>query len=316
MFQVLQISTGYTDGSIEKRLIEAAGGCCRLISGERDEEIIAAGRDASALLVALTVVSSNVIRSLKNLKLIVRAGIGVDNIDLEAAKACGVHVCNLPSYCHNEVADHTVALLMALERQLLLQVRDIRAGEWNPVKNYRPVRGLLDAVIGFIGCGGIAQKVMARLAPFGVRLVGYDPYLSAEKAGALGLTPLSLNSLLEQADYITLHVPLTPATRGILDAEAFARMKPTACVINTARGPLVDNNALFAALEAGKIRGAGLDVIDGDIDGARRFFEFSNVLITPHTAYYSELSDYNIRAQAGELIADYIRSGSLKNIVA
>ena len=184
--KVLQISTGYTDGSVEKGLIEAAGGSYTLISSEREQDIIAAGQDATVLLVALTEVSGTVIRALKQLKLIVRAGIGVDNIDLAAAKECGIHVCNLPTYCHDEVADHTVALLMALERQLPAQVRDIRAGSWNPVSTYRPIRGLQDAAVGFVGCGGIAQKVMARLRPFGVRLIGYDPYLPEEKACCAG----------------------------------------------------------------------------------------------------------------------------------
>ena len=313
--KVLQISTGYTDGSVEQGLIEAAGGSYTLISSEREQDIIAAGQDATVLLVALTEVSGTVIRALKQLKLIVRAGIGVDNIDLAAAKECGIHVCNLPTYCHDEVADHTVALLMALERQLPAQVRDIRAGSWNPVSTYRPIRGLQDAAVGFVGCGGIAQKVMARLRPFGVRLIGYDPYLPEEKASALGLTLLPLEALLAQADYVTLHVPLTAETRGILNAAAFSLMKPTACVLNTARGPLIDNDALFDALKAGKIRGAGLDVIDGDLEGAKRFASFEQVLITPHSAYYSERSDWNIRAQAGELIANYLRNGTLINIV-
>lgn len=313
--KVLQISTGYTDGSVEKGLIEAAGGSYTLISSEREQDIVAAGQDATVLLVALTEVSGTVIRALKQLKLIVRAGIGVDNIDLAAAKERGIHVCNLPTYCHDEVADHTVALLMALERQLPAQVRDIRAGSWNPVSTYRPIRGLQDAAVGFVGCGGIAQKVMARLRPFGVRLIGYDPYLPEEKASALGLTLLPLEALLAQADYVTLHVPLTAETRGILNAAAFSLMKPTACVLNTARGPLIDNDALFDALKAGKIRGAGLDVIDGDLEGAKRFASFEQVLITPHSAYYSERSDWNIRAQAGELIANYLRNGTLINIV-
>lgn len=313
--KVLHISTGYTDGIVEKELIEAAGGSYTLISSEREADIIEAGQDASVLLVALTMVSEKVIRSLRRLKLILRAGIGVDNIDLEAAKACGVHVCNLPDYCQDEVAEHTVALLLALERQLFLQVRDIRLGEWKPAGAYPPIRGLNGALVGFIGCGGIARKVMERLTPFGVRLIGYDPYLPEEKAAALGLTLLSLDALLEQADYITLHVPLTPDTRGILDAQAFARMKPTACVLNTARGPLIDNDALYEALQNGRLRGAGLDVVDGDLLGAKRFAGFENVLVTPHTAYYSERSNLNIRAQAGRLIADFIHSGALNNVI-
>jgi D-3-phosphoglycerate dehydrogenase len=315
MFKVLQVSTGYTDGSVEKKLIEEAGGSYQLISGESADEIIHAGQDASALLVALTNVPAKVIQALPQLKVIVRAGIGVDNIDLDAAKASGVHVCNLPTYCQDEVADHAVALLLALERRLFAQVLDIRAHKWNPVKTYKPIHGLGGAVVGFIGCGGIARKVMARLAPFGVRFVGYDPYLSQEKADALGVTLLPLDTLLEQSDYVSLHVPLTKETRGILNKEAFLRMKPTACVINTARGPLVDNDALLNAIENHQIRGAGLDVIDGDLDAALRFADLPEVLITPHTAYYSERSDWNIRAQAGELLAAYIRTGKLKNVI-
>ena len=259
-------------------------------------------------------VSSNVICTLKNLKLIVRAGIGVDNIDLTAAKEMGVHVCNLPTYCHDEVADHAVALILALERQLFPQVRDIRAGNWNPVKVYKPIKGLADTTVGFIGCGGIAQKVMARLKPFGVRCVGYDPYLPVVKAETLGLTLMPLDEMLAVADYVSLHVPLTAETKGILNKESMAKIKETACIINTARGPLVDNDALYDALMLGKIRGAGLDVVDGDLDGAKRFATFENVLITPHTAYYSAQADYNIRAQAGELIAEYMESLSLIHI--
>ena len=311
--KVLQVSTGYTDGRIEKELIEAAGGEYRMIGEETDEAILAGGRDTDVLLIALTKVSKHVISQMENLKLIVRAGIGVDNIDLDAAKEKGVHVCNLPHYCQDEVADDAVAMILALERQLFPQVRDMRAGMWNPVKTYKPIRGLADTTVGFIGCGGIARKAMARLKPFGVRCIGYDPYLPAAVAESLGLELVSLDDLLHRSDYVSLHVPLTAETRGVLNADSMKKMKKTACIINTARGPLVDNDALYAALEAGEIRGAGLDVIDGDLEGAKRFAAFENVLITPHTAYYSARSDYNIRAQAGELIAKFIGTGVADN---
>ncbi len=315
MFHVLHVSTGYSDGSIEKRLIEEAGGSYELIREPDEESILAAGQNADALLVALTVVSARVIRSLPKLQVIVRAGIGVDNIDLAAAKERGVHVCNLPRYCQEEVADHTVALLLSLERRLFPQVLDVRAGSWKPPKQYGAIRGMCGATVGFIGCGGIAQKVMPRLIPFGVELIGYDPYLPEDVAGRLGLTLVSLDDVLRRSDFLLLHVPLTAETKHILNAEAFSKMKPQAYIINTARGPLIDTDALYDAVSSGRIGGAALDVIEGDLEAAKRFAAFGNVLITPHTAYYSAASGYRICAQAGELLADYIRGNGLRNVI-
>lgn len=307
MFKVLQVSTGYTDGSVEKEIIEKAGGSYRLIASEAEADIIAAGRDANGLIIALTQVPKTLIDALPELKVILRAGIGVDNIDLDAAKARGIKVYNLPNYCQDEVADHTMALLLALERRLAPQVLDLRGGQWMPVKQYMPIMGLKGAKLGFVGCGGIAQKVMERARPFGLQLIGYDPYLPAARAAQLGLELMDLDGLLRSADFISLHVPLTPETRHILGREAFGKMKPNAYVINTARGPLIDNDALYDALAAGRIFGAALDVVDGDLEGAKRFAGFGNVLLTPHTAYYSELSNVNIKAQAGQLMADFMK---------
>jgi len=306
MFNVLQISTGYSDGSVEKGIIEENGGLHTLISSETEEDIIAAGRQADGLLVALTKVSKTVINALPGLKIIVRAGIGLDNIDLPAAKARGIKVYNLPHYCQNEVADHTIALLLAMERRLTPQLEDIRNGNWNPVKNYMPINGLDGAVLGLIGCGGIAQKVIKRAKPFGLKIVCCDPYVSEISAKELEIDLVSLNNLLETSDFISLHIPLTEETKFILNKDAFEKMKPNVYIINTARGPLIDNNALYSAVTEGRIWGAALDTIDGDAEGAVRFSGFENILITPHTAYYSEISNWKIRAQAGELFAKYI----------
>lgn len=315
MFHVLQVSTGYSDGSLEAARIAAAGGTHTLISSQRSEDIIAAGQDADGLLVALTKVPVSLIEALPKLKLIVRAGIGVDNIDLAAAKARGIHVCNLPHYCQDEVADHTAALLLALERKLYAQVSDIKKGAWKPSSAYRPIHGLRNAVVGFVGFGGIARKVYERLLPFGARAMAYDPYLPREIAAASGVELTDLDTVLQSADFLSLHMPLTPETRNMLDAQAFAKMKDGAYLVNSARGPLVDNAALYDSIVSGRLAGAALDVIDGDIATAARFADFDNVLITPHSAYYSEQSSVKIRAQAGDVFAAYIRGEKLDSML-
>lgn len=315
MLEVLQISTGYTDGAIEKKMITDAGGRHVLISSEDEMDIINAGKDAECLLVALTVISAHVIHALPKLKLIVRAGIGVDNIDLAAAKDRGVHVCNLPTYCQDEVADHTVAMLLALERQLFQQVLDVRNGLWNPASTYKPIRGLSNSTLGLVGCGGIAQKVVQRLIPFGVKFLGYDPYLPQEVAEKLHIQLTGLDNLISNSDYISLHLPLNEQTKHILGETEFRKMKENACVINSARGPLIDTAALYIAIKEGVIRGAALDVIEGDLEATDQFANYQNVLVTPHTAYFSEQSAYNIRKQAGEIIADYILGKGLRNII-
>lgn len=315
MQKVLHISTGYTDGLIEKLLIEEAGAEYLLIDDESEKGIIQAGQDASVLIIALTEVSANIISNLPNLKLIVRAGIGVDNIDLEAARENDIRVCNLPNYCSDEVADHTVALMLAVRRKLFEQTNDIREGKWESVNKYKPIPGMKNSIAGFVGCGGIAQRVMVRLKPFGVKFLGYDPYLPEDIAKNLDLRLVDKDELLGLSDCISLHTPLTDETYHFLDDAAFDAMKTDAIVINTARGGLIDNDAMLNAMENKKIAGLGLDVIDGDAEAAVKYNQFPNVIITPHTAYYSGISDVNIRAEAGELVANYILSGELANVI-
>ena len=307
MFNVLQVSTGYSDGTLEAKCIRDAGGSHSMIASQRTEDILEAGQRADALIVTLTQVTAELMEGLPRLKHIVRAGIGVDNIDLEAAKARGIAVYNLPHYCQDEVADHTVAMILALERNLYTQVRDIKMGMWKAAKAYGPICGMRGTTVGLLGCGGIARLVAKRLIPFGARLVGHDPYLSAEVVAEAGIQLIELDELFKQADYLSLHLPLTKDTRHIIDTAAFEKMKRNAYLINSARGPLVDNEALLVALTSGKLGGAALDVIEGDLEEAKRFAPFDHVLITPHSAYYSLQAEQQICYQAGELLAAVIR---------
>lgn len=310
MFHVLQVSTGYSDGTLEAAAITAAGGTHALVASQNAADIAAAGQDANGLLVTLTRVPAELIAAMPKLEVIVRAGIGVDNIDLAAAKQRGVRVYNLPHYCQDEVADHTVAMLMCLERKLYQQVQDIKRGEWNPARKYKPIGGMQGACVGFLGCGGIARRVAERLRPFGIRAVGYDPYLPAQVAAQAGITLMDRDDVIRQADFLSLHMPLTAETERMMNEETFAKMKEGAYLINSARAGLIDHDALYAAVKSGRLGGAALDVVDNDIEGAKRFADLQNVLITPHTAYYSAQADVKIRSQAGDLFAAVIRGES------
>lgn len=315
MFHILQISTGYSDGSIEREIIEKAGGTLTLSGGTAPDAIVAAGADADGLLVTLTQVPAQVIFGMPKLKLIVRAGIGVDNIDLEAAKEKGVRVCNLPHYCQEEVADHTVALLLAIERKLVAQANDMAAGQWKPASAYAPVFGLQGKSVGFVGFGGIARKVAARLRSFGLRCLVYDPYLPEAIKEKEEAEYTGLDEVLQRADYLSLHLPATAETHHMISAEALAKMKPTAYLINTARGQLVDNDALLAALDQHRLAGAALDVVDGEGKGAVLLAGRDDVILTPHTAYYSVQSSHNMKVESAKLFAEWIEGRPLRNVV-
>lgn len=307
MFHVLQVSTGYSDGKLEAEEIIKAGGTHSLIASPDPGDIAAAGREANGLLVTLTNVPGSLMEQMPNLKVIVRAGIGVDNIDLATAKRKQIRVYNLPHYCQDEVADHTVAMLLCLERKLYPQVLDVKRGAWNPARVYKPIRGLQGACVGFLGCGGIARRVAARLRPFGVQAIGYDPYLPEGIAAQAGIQLMGQTDVIAQADYLSLHMPLTEETRQMINAKTLSQMKQGAFLINSARAGLVDHQALYQAIVQGRLGGAALDVVEGDLQGAAPFKELENVLITPHSAYYSAQADIKIRAQAGELFAAIIR---------
>jgi D-3-phosphoglycerate dehydrogenase len=193
---------------------------------------------------------------------VVRYGVGVDNIDLVAARALGVQVANVPDYCLDEVADHTVAMMLSMLRKLPPLERELRGGGWQGIAVSRPILPMKRTTIGFIGLGRIGQAVLERLRPFGCRFVASDPMLTPEKAVQLGVEIRSLEALLTEADAISLHSPLIPSTQHLINAERLATMKSSAVIVNSARGGLIDTQALCEALRANKLGGAALDVFE------------------------------------------------------
>jgi D-3-phosphoglycerate dehydrogenase / 2-oxoglutarate reductase len=251
------------------------------------DDILAVAHDADAVLVTYAKLGGDLLRQLKRCRAIGRFGLGVDNIDLPAAHEMGITVTYVPDYCVREVSDHAMALLLALARKVTLSNSLVQAGRWE-MPAVAPIHRLSERVLGLVGFGNIPRTLAPKAQAFGMRVVAHDPYVSAEVLAAANVEGVSFDRLLEMSDFVSVHAPSTPATRGLFGGQAFARMKPTALLINTARGPLVDEQALVAALDSGRIAGAALDVLatepparDSPLLGR------DNVILTPHTAFYS-----------------------------
>ncbi|MBI4012362.1 MAG: C-terminal binding protein [Candidatus Rokubacteria bacterium] len=252
---------------------------------------------ADALLVQYGQVSRRVLQGLPRLRLVVRYGVGVDGVDVAAATERGIPVANVPDYGTDEVANHAVALLLALGRKIARLDRQTRAGRWN-VFEIQPVHRLIGRTVGLVGCGRIGSRVARKLAGFDVRLLAHDPYLAEFPPG---VTPVGRERLLAESDYVTLHCPLTAETRHLIDAAALACMKPGAVLINTARGGIVDTAALVAALEGGRLGGAGLDVTEQEpLDPGSPLLRLEQVIVTPHAAWYSEEGRSELKRRVAE----------------
>src|SRR5918999_2524657 len=232
-----------------------------------EDELIRAAQDADALLVSTReAVTRRVLESIPRVKVISRYGVGLDNVDLEAAADAGIVVTHYPGYCTSEVADHTLAMILALNRRIVEQDRALREGAWveHGPATRRILRGsiqpLREQTLGIVGFGRIGQAVAARAKPFNLAILAADPYIDPDVMVAAGVEPVALDVLLERSDIVSIHAPLTPETRGLIDAAALTLMKQTAVLVNTARGPIIDLPALARALQEGKIAGAALDV--------------------------------------------------------
>jgi D-3-phosphoglycerate dehydrogenase len=259
----------------------------RMAKSPSAEDILAVARDADAVLVTYAKLPGELLRELKRCKAIGRFGLGVDNIDLPAAKELGIAVNYVPDYCLREVSDHAMALLLALARKVTLSNKLVQSGRWE-VPPITPLRRLEGQVLGLVGFGNIPRALAPKAKAFGLRVVTHDPYLSPEVLAKAAVEDASFEALLGMSDFISVHAPLMPATRGLMNAAAFAKMKKGACLINTARGPLVDEAALIAALDSGQLGGAALDVVTSEpLAKDSALIGRDNVILTPHTAFYS-----------------------------
>jgi D-3-phosphoglycerate dehydrogenase len=306
----------FPDLSIEDENLRAHGVQVVARQCKTEAELIELCADAAVVITQFARVNANVISAMRHAKAIVRYGIGVDNIDLDAARERGIPVCNVPDYCIDEVADQTLAFILALTRQVVRHTDHLRAGHWGlatPMSDMKALRGLTMGVVGF---GRIGREVVRRLLAFKCAVQVFDPVVPAAEIEKLGGQPVSFDELLRNADVLTLHCPSTAQTRRMMNRESFARLKPGAIFINVSRGDLADPEALADALKRGHLAGAALDVFDPEpIPANHPIRTLSNVILAPHIASCSVPAVTKLRESVARLAVAAVRGEPLPTIV-
>ena len=305
--RVVITDVDYPDVAIERGILEAAGlelEVHQAKSGPALHEIV---RQADGLIVQYARITRAVLADMPRCQIIARYGVGLDTIDLAAAAERGIAVHNVPDYCTEEVADHTLALLLAVLRGVHRLANAIEAGEWS-LEAARPLHRMRGLTLGLIGCGRIGTAVASRGRAFGMRVLAFDPYLEAAELRARGVEPASLEHVLRASDVLSLHRPATLDSPPALGPAELAQVKPGVIVVNTARGSLIDEDALRAALGDGRVRAAALDVLQTEPPGPGSLASVPGVLVTPHAAWYSEESEVQLRTTVATLICDALRA--------
>jgi len=282
---------------VEKKIL---GGLAEIVSMQtkKPEEFLTQAADCDALLNTYAgPITGDAMAKMPKCKIIARYGIGVDTIDLEAATRAGIIVTNNPTYCIEEVAEHTMALLLDSARKVAFYDRQVRAGTW-AVPPGKPLYRLVGRTLGLVGFGYIALHVAVRAAAFGMQVLYADPFVKEGQFSEPG-KKVELNELFRESDFVSVHPPLTPQTRGMINDDAFSKMKPGAILINCSRGPVVDTAALVRALDAKKIAGCALDTTDPEpLPNPHPLRGRENVIINPHVAWYSETAMVGLQAGA------------------
>jgi D-3-phosphoglycerate dehydrogenase len=279
-------------------------------------EAAAAVAQADCVVTQFAPIDAEVIGAMQKARVIVRYGIGVDNVDLAAARERGIPVCNVPDFCIDEVADHTLAFILAATRNVVPNCLAVRQGEWRLAVPIERMRTLRELTVGIVGFGRIGRAVAQRLAPFGCRLLAHDPGVGDAAVTAAGASARPLAALLAESDLITLHCPATAATRRMIDAPAIAAMKPGVMLVNLARGALIDSAALVDGLERGRISAAALDVFDPEpIPPGHPLLAMPNVVVAAHISSASPKAVRRLRETVAGIVACCVRGEPLPNIV-
>ncbi|MBQ7036164.1 MAG: C-terminal binding protein [Clostridia bacterium] len=304
-----------TDFSQEKSVFRAEGANFVVTYFKDAEELRGIVHDADILMFNDAHITKEVIDSLERCKMIIRYGIGYDNVDLEAAGRKGIYVCNAPSYGTYDVAEHTMALLLSVCKHIPVADRCARVGQWN-AERVGKVRRLQGKILGIVGFGRIARAVAARARAFEMDLLVYDPYQTEEVIDAAGYKKVDLETLLELSDYVTLHSPLSEETHHMMGMAQFKRMKKDAILINTARGALVNENELIFALLSGEIGGAALDVFETEpLPMNSKLLQMENVVLSPHVAWNSFEGTEDLHAEVIENVVRVLHGEVPANIV-
>jgi D-3-phosphoglycerate dehydrogenase len=316
MFKVVITDSTFPNTDPERRILEPAGCTVVLAKESTESALIELTRDADAIITQFAKLTSIVIGNMKKVKVIVRNGIGYDNIDVDAARQHGIPVCNIPDYCINEVADQTLAFILALTRQVLPNHDLVRDGRWGLAVRDDQMKALHEMTSGVVGFGRIGRAVVKRLLAFGGRVLVADPFVPPESIRAAGPEPIGLDDLFASSDLITLHCLLNAQTRRLVNAGTLAKTKRGVLLINVGRGGLVDTEALIAALESGQVAAAALDVFEQEplpADSSLRTMK--NVVVASHIASVSARAMKTLRETSAQLILKALRGEKLENVV-
>lgn len=309
--------TDYTWDSLarESAILAEVGAELVVARTAEEAELVELAVNADAILTCFARVTAAVVQAGSRLKVIGRYGIGVDNIAVEEATRRGIPVTNVPAYCTNEVAEHVLALIFCLARGIHRFDAAVHAGDWSMAAGL-PIRRIAGRTLGVIGFGRIGRAVTERARALGLRVVVHSPGTPPEEITAMGADPVELMEVATRADYVTLHLPATPATTDLIDAAFLASMKPDAYLINAARGALVDQRALAAALRENRIAGAGLDVfVPERLAPDHELMTQPRLLATPHVAFYSEESVAELAALAAQNVATVLAGGRAQDTI-
>jgi D-3-phosphoglycerate dehydrogenase len=305
----------FGDFQIEESVLQSLGGTILYFPDTTSPEAREAMRTVDAVMVTIQSVTAEMLADMQRCRIVSRLGTGLDAIDLDAATANGIHVTYVPDYSIDEVSNHAIGLLLAHARGLVPLIQSTRSGQWSN-ESIVPRPRLKGQILGLLGFGRIGQATATKAQGLGLEVIVYDPYIPTQLATEWGVRLVDLDELLATSDYISLHSPLTEDNRSIINAQALARMKPTAYLINTARGPLIDEEALLHAVRTDQIAGAALDVLSVEPPAPDNpLLHEERIAITPHTAWYSEAAKVDVRMRGAEEVVRVLQGGAPRNPV-
>ncbi|PEZ84108.1 MULTISPECIES: C-terminal binding protein [Bacillaceae] len=307
-FKILLTDYEFEHLKYEEEIFQESGLEIEFIKAQckTEEEVMEQAKEVDAILNQYAPISRRVIDSLENTKIISRYGVGVNTIDLNAAKEKGITVANVPDYGMEEVSNHALALLLSSARKVTLLNKEVKKGNWD-FKVCVPIHRFNEQTVGVLGFGRIPRRFIEKVKPLGFKTAAYDPFVSASDMDAVGVQKMELDEIIAEADYLSIHVPLIDDTYHLINEERLKQMKRNAVIINTARGPIIDEKALSDALEKGVIAGAALDVTENEpVSTDSPLLTMDNVIITPHSAWYSEEAMVELRQKAARNIVQVL----------
>ena len=314
-YKVMMTDYAWPSVEPERQVLEEVGAELIVAESGTEAEFIDLAPQVDGILTCWLHVTTAVVEAAQQCKVIGRCGIGLDNIDVETATALGMVVTNVPAYCIDEVSDHTMALLLSCARKISLLDRTIKNGDWTRDVG-PPMRRIRGQKLGIVGFGKIGKAIVPKAKAFGLEVLIYSPRATDQIAAEHGVTLVDFPELLTESDFITIHAPLNPETEEIFDADAFRRMKPTAHILNTSRGGIIDTGALYDALTTGEIEGAGLDVLaEEPPQSDEPLLALDNAVLTPHAAFTSEESTYDLEVTAAAEVARVLTGQMPESVV-